>query len=197
MKSLDRRVRRTRRLLRDALIALILEKGYESILVQDITDRADLSRATFYLHYKDKEELLTACLEEMFDELVARMPKPATPTEALNAREAALFAFRHAQEHQHFYRVLINERVLASVMNRVREYLATEVEKRIHLLIAGQAMPAVPITIVAHFIGGALFSLLVWWLQNRMPESPERMADLFSQLVATGLAGSFSQYEGT
>lgn len=57
-KQLDRRVRRTRRALQDSLTSLILEKGYDAVTVEDITDRADLGRTTFYLHYKDKEELL-------------------------------------------------------------------------------------------------------------------------------------------
>lgn len=192
MKPLDRRVRRTRRLLRDALIALILEKGYESILIQDITDRADLSRATFYLHYKDKEELLTASLEEMFDELVARMPQPIATKDALNTREAALLAFRHVQEHHQFYRALIHERVLASVMNRIREYLAQEAGKRVLALFADSPSPPLPPPIVAQFLGGALFSLLVWWLQNHMPESPERMADVFDQLAQKGVLGPLS-----
>ena len=69
-KPMDRRVRRTRRRLRDALIQLIMEKGYDNVTIQNITDAADLSRATFYLHYTDKDELLASSLEEMFDELL-------------------------------------------------------------------------------------------------------------------------------
>ena len=56
---MDRRVRRTRRQMRDALLALVMEHGYESVTIQQITDKADLSRATFYLHYKEKDERLT------------------------------------------------------------------------------------------------------------------------------------------
>ena len=59
MKKVDRRVRRTRRLLRDACIALILEKGYETITVEEITERADVGRTTFYMHYRDKEDVWT------------------------------------------------------------------------------------------------------------------------------------------
>jgi AcrR family transcriptional regulator len=62
---LDRRIQRTRQLLRNALFALIIERGYESIAIQDITERANLGRATFYLHYQDKEELLKASVKAL------------------------------------------------------------------------------------------------------------------------------------
>lgn len=70
-KKLDPRVRRTRQLLRDALVALIDEQGYEKITVQDITQRATLNRATFYLHYRDKLDLLYQSSAEILQELVS------------------------------------------------------------------------------------------------------------------------------
>jgi len=72
-ESLDRRQQRTRRLLKAALISLILERGYDDLTIQDITDRADVRRATFYLHYATKDELLAQVLAAMFDELVAQI----------------------------------------------------------------------------------------------------------------------------
>ena len=65
----DRRVRRTRRLLRDALVSLVLERGYAGITVEDITDRADLGRATFYSHYTDKDDLLGQVVSDLADDL--------------------------------------------------------------------------------------------------------------------------------
>ena len=70
---LDRRVSRTRRQLRDALMALILERGYNMVTIEDITDRADLGRTTFYLHYRDKDELLIESLEAIAQDLKAQV----------------------------------------------------------------------------------------------------------------------------
>src|SRR5690242_13310 len=64
-KAPDRRIQRTRQLLLDSLIQLILEKGYESITVQDIIDRANVGRSTFYSHFQDKEDLLLSGFESM------------------------------------------------------------------------------------------------------------------------------------
>ncbi len=72
--KIDRRVQRTRQLLRDALMALIVEKGYDAISVQDITDHANVARPTFYLHYKDKEELLLSSVQEIYDDLAQNHP---------------------------------------------------------------------------------------------------------------------------
>ena len=72
MEKVDRRIRRTRNQLGQALRELIIEKSYEAITIQDIADRADVNRATFYLHYGTKEELLVTSLTEIFDELVVQ-----------------------------------------------------------------------------------------------------------------------------
>lgn len=58
----NRRVQRTRRRLREALIALVLERGWERTTVQDVCDRADVGCSTFYLHFQSKEKLLTQAL---------------------------------------------------------------------------------------------------------------------------------------
>ena len=76
--QMDRRIQRTRQLLHEALIELIQEKGYEAVTVQDILDRANLGRSTFYLHYRDKEELLLSGFERLRDEFEAHQ-LAATP----------------------------------------------------------------------------------------------------------------------
>ena len=72
LKRLDPRVVRTRQMLRDALVSLIAEKGFDALTVQDIADRATLNRATFYLHYQDKHELLINSLRDAIDNKCAR-----------------------------------------------------------------------------------------------------------------------------
>src|ERR1700736_2924895 len=82
-KKTDPRVVRTRQMLREALVASILEQGCDATNIQDITDRAGLRRATFYLHYTDKEDLLLSIMRDMLDELMQKMeaqsPRAFTP----------------------------------------------------------------------------------------------------------------------
>jgi AcrR family transcriptional regulator len=72
-KRPDRRIGRTRRALKEALTALVLEKGYDSLTVEELTQRADLSRTTFYLHYRDKEQLLLESVDVMVNDLIRQI----------------------------------------------------------------------------------------------------------------------------
>jgi AcrR family transcriptional regulator len=81
-RTTDRRVRRTRELLRSALLSLIQEKGYERITVRDILDRADVGRSTFYAHYRDKDELLQSGFEDVRSALAAEMQPEASRSKA-------------------------------------------------------------------------------------------------------------------
>lgn len=83
VRNSDRRVRRTRKLLHSAFLELVIEKGYDKITIQDILDRADVGRSTFYVHFRDKEALLTASFDNMRDQLEEawrpfRCPRPST-----------------------------------------------------------------------------------------------------------------------
>jgi len=183
-KITDRRVRRTNKQLRDALLALILEKGYDVITIQDIVDRADLSRATFYLHYRDKEELLVSSLEEMFDALLEGKGQ-LTPDMLLPTGQPSCYlAYQHAQEYSALYKVMLSERGVAYVMHRIQDYLAEESRYEIEaLLLHIGHKPDVPVDIIATHMAGALFSSLVWWIENDMPYPAEYMAQTFQRMM--------------
>src|SRR5262245_47433680 len=106
MAEPDRRVRRTRRTLHEALIALILEKGYERVTVQDILDRADVGRSTFYTHFRDKEALLLTSFDGVRDELRRELDAvgPGQPMADPARPAAALFA--HAHRNRRVYQAL-------------------------------------------------------------------------------------------
>jgi AcrR family transcriptional regulator len=105
----DRRVRRTQKLLHRALISLVLEKDYDSITIQEILDRADIGRSTFYAHFKSKDELLISGIHELRDTLDSAMQSERSPS---NRREAvvgfSLAMFQHASEYREVYRALLN-----------------------------------------------------------------------------------------
>ena len=87
----DRRVQRTRTLLTRALMELIVEKGYQAITVQDIIDRANLGRSTFYAHFLDKEDLLMSGLEEVVHQLIQGM-KSGPQTQYKASQKGSVFS---------------------------------------------------------------------------------------------------------
>lgn len=173
---IDRRVQRTRALLRDALFELINEKGYASITIQDITDRANLNRVTFYFHYKDKDDLLFKVIQELYDALVTNQSKAQSVHEW--AQQDALFAFQHVHEYAHLYKVLLSEKGSLSVVGRLIDYFAAQaVEKAKQVLPEDAALP-LPLEVVEHFYASAFVGLVRWWVLHDMPYSAEKMAEI-------------------
>ncbi len=182
---MDRRKRRTRKLLGNALLELVQEKKYEQITIQDITDRGDLNRATFYLHYGSKEELLAESLEGHFDALVQQIASVVADKPIWESPEADELVFSHVAEHAALYQVLLGENGLGYVINRIIDYIAqfSELQLRAGL---GQVESVVPLEIMARHVAGSLYALLTWWLMNDMPYTPRQMAEMTTQLCVSG-----------
>jgi AcrR family transcriptional regulator len=190
-EKLDRRVRRTRNLLRDALFALIEEKGYTAITIQDITDRADLNRVTFYFHYKDKDDLLLQVIQDMYDELAKTQSAPQNLEEW--AYQDALLAFRHIQEYSRLYKVLLSEKGALSLVGRLIDYFAqTSIEQTKHYLATYKDLP-IPLELIEHFYAGAFVALVRWWVLQDMPYAPEEMARIATRLEASSHAWIISE----
>lgn len=186
----DRRKQRTRQLLRDSLLALILERGYDVITIQDITDHANLGRTTFYLHYRDKENLLISSLEEMFNDLVQTLDEPVL-TRRLEAQMLGIQAFRHAEQNRDLYRVMFSGQGTLPIVQRIRGYLVGLIRPRIELLNFPGTFP-LPLDILAEHVVGTLLTLILWWLENDLPHSAEYMAKLFQQLTIEAIIARFS-----
>jgi AcrR family transcriptional regulator len=186
MAQQDRRVRRTRRILNEALIALIVEKGYSRITVQDILDRADVGRSTFYAHLRDREALLVACFDNVRDELrreIDAMTPDASPPDP--ARPAAAI-FAHAQRRRPVYRALCGKQggaiVLGHLHGLVRGLLQEHLQP--HLAAAGSDMP---VEVVAEFYASATIGLLSWWVDRDFPYEPSHLTQMYRRLATPGM----------
>ena len=184
---MDRRKRRTRKFLGQALQELIIEKSYETITVQDITDRADLNRATFYLHYTSKEELLGDFLELQFDELVQRIEDETAGDVHKDLSISVRIVFEHAAEYADLYKVLLGANGQGVVMHRILNYIARHDEQWLTEEFGDTAV-SIPIPILARHFSGSLFSCVTWWLENDMPHSVEYMADVLEKMCLTAVA---------
>jgi AcrR family transcriptional regulator len=177
--KLDRRTRRTRQLLKESLMSLILEKGYDAVTVEEITDRADLGRTTFYLHYHDKDDLLLKSIEAISQELIDQIS--ATPPIPL--------VFQHAAENANLYRIILRGEGAYRASIHLREIISDAAEEFLAARRAQTGLevdPSVPIDIFSNYFAGSLLGILTWWLESDMPYPPEEMAEMFQMLYFQG-----------
>lgn len=113
MSGNDRRVRRTRATLHRALIELMIERGYDRVTVQDVLDRADVGRSTFYAHYRSKDDLLVVSGTEYLRATIAERGADAVRT-----------MFDLAEVHPDVYRTLLGPKSNAVVIRGTRQMVA-------------------------------------------------------------------------
>src|SRR4051794_29483686 len=184
-KKTDARVRRTRDALGDALIALMQEKAFETITVQEVLDRAHVSRSTFYTHYSDKDDLLMSDSEEFFEALSMALSEHDNKSDRVFPVQEF---FNHLADVQPFYKALVKSGKFQENMELAREHFARGIERRLSELPRGKSIPATERSAIAFTHAGALLSLLAWWLDHGMREPPEQMDELFHRMVWNGLS---------
>jgi AcrR family transcriptional regulator len=178
----DRRTQRTRHTLSHALVALIQEKRYEAITVQDICDRANVGRSTFYAHYQDKDDLLAS----NFSEVMKNLSQPFADRDGQLCFPLVPL-FEHTQSHQDLYKALHWGGGIDVLLRAGQQQWSQQIEQYMEALLQDGRQPAVPIPVIAAYMAGSLQTLLFWWLDRKMPYSPERMDEMFQQLVMPGV----------
>jgi len=189
LKKVDRRIQRTRKLLNRALMELVVEKGYETVTIQDIIDRANLGRSTFYAHYQDKEDLLLSGIDEVvhsliWGEAVSNNEQEEGTTPRILSTE---IIFQHAQVEFQLHEAIFTGRGLEVMHKEIQKHLCNHIEEQINRLLPDGKSPPVTLSVISNYLAGALLTLLVWWLENDMPYPPERMDALFQELSMPGV----------
>src|SRR5688572_12838858 len=187
--GVDRRTRRTRRALFEALIEMILEGDYDAISVSDIADRANVGRSTFYAHFKDKDDLLRKGVGHFRGILFSRHEDDVAG-EAKPARRALGFSgfmFEHLKEQRRLYRALMRGRAGPIVMERFRHFLAELVRNELSESATARGSKVAPSEVTVQFVVGAYLALLTWWLDRGAKEPPETMDAMFRALALKGL----------
>jgi len=174
--KLDRRVRRTRDRLGDALIALMQEKPFDEIKVQDVLDRAGVGRSTFYEHFKDKDDLLVSDADEFFEGMATLLARRGDASSRV-APVRELFA--HVADVQPLYQAMEGSGLLQELLDLATNQFARGIEER----LAARGVALEERAARAQALAGALFALLPWWLKRGKKESPEEMDAIFHRMV--------------
>jgi AcrR family transcriptional regulator len=173
----ERRRLRTHNLVIQTTLQLVLEKGYESITIQDITDRADLGRGTFYIHFKDKEEVVWTAFQELFEELEREAHRQLDRNLPQVEYFGLLNIFRHADKNRDLYRVMFGGQGSAMLTARAQDFLA---KVFLYDIRSAPQPPEInfnlPEEIEAQLLTGVITRLLYWWLETENGYSAEQMA---------------------
>ncbi|MEY2873083.1 MAG: hypothetical protein RLZZ373_454 [Pseudomonadota bacterium] len=168
----DRRIARTRLALRDAMLSLLPERGWDELSIQEICDQANVGRSTFYIHYRGKDDLLIESLNDLRDALSAAVPDSPTTQQPLAFMNGLL---AHMVEQRRIFKTVIGRRSGHGIERRFREMVFQLIEQD----LVSFNMPNVQHQMVARCIAGGIVDLMAWWVDA--PDAPG--VEVLEQLV--------------
>lgn len=192
MMKTDRRVERTRELLQKALIELITERGYDAITIQDIVDRANVGRTTFYLHYNSKDELFMNCHEAIVSKFHIGPLHPLSREELLasEAPQGMTLAYRHLENTRPLLFSIFQGKDSLLILRRIRDWNAREIEANVRAAFA-EDDSTIPFDVLANYLAGAQIALVQWWLEKRQPNTLQNLAQMLHRLQRAAIRDAF------
>ncbi|NMO97954.1 TetR/AcrR family transcriptional regulator [Paenibacillus lemnae] len=190
---LDRRIVKTKKALRDALTSLMKEKTFDEITVSDLTVRADINRGTFYLHYRDKYDLLQQSEEEILagvqkirSKKKKMLKKEDLPVFDFMNKPLPLVAelFEYLQEHAEFMTVILGPRGNPAFHVKLKEVMSSTMAQSILARLGeDQEELIVPIDYLSSYAISAQLGVIQHWLNTGMKESPMEVSLILSRLI--------------
>ncbi|HEX9060623.1 MAG TPA: TetR/AcrR family transcriptional regulator [Clostridia bacterium] len=186
-KQEDRRILRTRNMLFDAFLDLMIEKGYETITVRDIIDRANVGRSTFYLHFTDKESLLMSSIDQL-RMFLKEQSSNHTLSEIPHEHQFgfSLAMLQHAQSHKRLYKAIVIKKGGALVMYHMKRMLFELIRDDISELFTYSSL-LIPQDTVIDFVVNTFMTILTWWMDQNMPCAAADADRIFHKLALSGL----------
>jgi AcrR family transcriptional regulator len=192
-KDLDRRIQKTLQLLQSALAKLVEEKEYKDITIQEILDRANVGRSTFYAHFESKDQLLRSLLtglQEMFDEGSKQLAEGDKPL-ANNSALLPLRALQFAKQNHRLFKAMLGQQGYGTRNNPFYDYLFVATREHFRLMIGREKSDARGIEVATHYYASAAMGVLEWWVENDMACSAEEAFQTLNQLTLHGLKDVF------
>jgi AcrR family transcriptional regulator len=186
-RKTDARVERTRTQLGTAFLNLIIEKPVNEVTVQDVLHRSGVGRSTFYLHYRDIDDLLVTQLE-LFCEMTSFSLRAKKDKSHRVMPVAELFA--HIGNGNKLYRVLSESGHLKDFWELAEGCFARGIEQRLAESGRMNDVPPRELAARASALSGSLLALLRWWLDRGEKESPEAIDEMFHRMVWKGAGAS-------
>ena len=190
MKKLDLRVKRTNKYIIEAFIRLVEEKGFEQVTVQNIADEAMINRATFYAHYKDKQDLYEKIFDFAVESFTAILDfEDFVQGNRIKIRkiEAAMTElFLHIQNNRSFYLTIMDASAIEIIRKKLGLILTERYQEIFSTLRITEGDIEVPLDFIIDYMTSIFVGTLHWWLTAETTMTPDHLAKLVIKLVANG-----------
>jgi len=174
----SRRALRNRQAIKTTAQTLLLEKGYDELTVQDITEGADLGYGTFYNYYKDKDELIWDILQPACpEEIKANGHAPAEIGYGCYHQ-----AFEHAADNWQLFRTVLSSNGVKALTTNMEEFFAPQIQRILDITGLSKKL-SMPKDLLNECVTGALVRIMTWWLQTPNDYNTEQIADMFYELI--------------
>lgn len=183
----DLRVKRTHKLILDALIELTVQKGFSAVTVSDITQYAGINRATFYRHYEDKFDLLNKYAQnvyELLDTPLEEKPQKSSETNVQQMHSRLVKIFEHVRDNAKFYRVMLGKNGDPVFSEKIRKYIQKRIVRSLPVDLQKDEMS---IDLYVSYSSSASLGAVLWWLEHDMPYTSEEMTKIIHQLESGNL----------
>jgi AcrR family transcriptional regulator len=193
-RNKDRRIQKTQTLLHEALASLIREKPYDAIVVKEILDRANVGRSTFYMHFRDKDDLLVSGIHDMLRSVHAT----ELPTSSKKYERIIRFSlpiFEHIHQHRHMGAAKMGTRGRAILHEHLQRVLAELIADDVRKDFQGRhrTVGQIPADLLVQYVASTFILTLNWWVESGSQLSPKEADDLFRALILPTLAASLGE----
>jgi AcrR family transcriptional regulator len=188
-RLVDRRIQKTLQHLQTALVELIAEKDYDAITIQEILDRANVGRSTFYAHFENKDQLLRsllALLNEHFEAGIRRMSEEQKTYEE-NSDQMPFRALQFVEQNHRLFKAMLGETAPSRHPNPLHDYLFALTQEHFRQMIRLKHRDAPRLELAAQFYASAFIGALIWWLENDRPYPAEVFGQMINQMTLPGL----------
>jgi len=192
MTKTDRRIQRTRELLQKALIELTSERDYDAITIQDIIDRANVGRTTFYKHFNSKDELFMSCHEAILSQFHLNPLHPLSRDELLSPETPMEMtsAYQHLEQRRAQLYPVFQGKDSPLILRQIRDRSAREIEANLRDAF-DESRSVIPLELLANYLAGAQIALMQWWLEKRRLHSAEKLTQTFHLLQRAAIREAF------
>ena len=189
LKKEDLRTKRTRKMILEAFINLVEEKGYEHVTVSDIANQAMINRATFYAHFKDKQDVY----DYIFKEAVEQFMMVLAPVQLGRTNQLQLHAieqiithiFEKIQENRVFFKTVLNAHGNEQLRKQISQILRSTYANIFEQVEIREKDFIVPIDFIIEYMSSTFMASLHWWINQEISFSPKQMAQLIIKLVGS------------